>query len=98
MKTPHVHADLIKQWADGAEIEVYWDSDKMWSRTETPLWVETVKYRVKPQNEIRYGLWIPNEAKLYCNNKTKDPTDTVKITLNENKTKIIAIELLPTTE
>lgn len=98
MKTPHVHADLIKQWADGAEIEVYIQEENSWVLTNSPFWISNYKYRVKPQNEIRYGLWVPNEAKLYCTNKTKNPTDTVKITLNENKTKIIAIELLTTTE
>jgi len=46
---PHVHADLIKAWADGAEIEVrsdyYADS---WATTSEPRWYIDRVYRIKP--------------------------------------------------
>lgn len=47
MGTPHVHAELIKAWADGAEIE-YW-TEKGWSDTDLPCFLPNVKYRIKPK-------------------------------------------------
>ena len=47
MKTPHKHAELIKAWADGDEIEVL-DHDKWWS-VPSPFWTEERQYRIKPE-------------------------------------------------
>lgn len=46
---PHKHAELIKAWADGAEIQ-FFDDDftKRWEDTKDPVWSETTQYRVKP--------------------------------------------------
>ena len=52
----HVHADLIKEWADGAEIEAL-DYDNNWKKTTKPIWYENVKYRIKP-------IPVPNVVKL----------------------------------
>lgn len=46
--TPHVHCDLIKAWADGAEIEVNLP-DKGWVSAENPHWVHLYKYRIKQE-------------------------------------------------
>ena len=48
MKTPHKHAELIKAWADGAEIE-YYDTDAQWRTVSDPTWVKERSYRVKPE-------------------------------------------------
>ena len=43
----HKHAELIKAWADGAEIQVYkphWDE---WHDCQTPIW-DSDEYRLKP--------------------------------------------------
>jgi hypothetical protein len=43
---PRKHAELIKAWADGAEIEsLFGDS---WEEIENPHWFEEQKYRIKP--------------------------------------------------
>jgi len=59
MKTPHIHAELIKAWADGAAIEVRGDYE--WNETEQPVWLDDLKYRIKPEpkpNVVRYlSLW-----------------------------------------
>lgn len=44
---PHKHAELIKAWADGAEIE-YLDGD-IWMRTSDPSWSIHCVYRIKPE-------------------------------------------------
>lgn len=49
MKNPRKHADLIKAWADGAEIEYFSEMRQEWSDIETPSWDETTKYRIKPE-------------------------------------------------
>ena len=52
MKTPHKHAELIKAWADGAEIECRrtggWDVAKTWEGTPHPTWALDIEYRIKP--------------------------------------------------
>jgi hypothetical protein len=43
---PHKHAELIKAWADGAEIQLWW-ADK-WVDSENPNWGGEI-YRIKPK-------------------------------------------------
>lgn len=48
---PHKHAELIKAWADGAEIQLL-DDNGIWMdfrEGDTPAWNPEYKYRVKPQ-------------------------------------------------
>lgn len=47
MKTPHKHADLIKAWADGAEIQA--KSDNVWLDCRHPEWWPNSEYRIKPE-------------------------------------------------
>ena len=49
MRTPHKHAELIKAWADGATSQYYCIHAEKWITTETPLWGENTKYRIKPE-------------------------------------------------
>ena len=49
MKTPHKHADLIKAWADGAEIEYWQPVMRQWLTNSTPKWYEDTLYRIKPE-------------------------------------------------
>ena len=44
---PHRHAQLIKAWADGAQIE-YWDFKGDWVEVSNPCW-EMEMYRIKPE-------------------------------------------------
>ena len=48
MNKPHVHAELIKAWADGAEIE--YNSGGSWnSCVGGPCWGRNTLYRIKPE-------------------------------------------------
>lgn len=48
-KQPHKHAEIIKAWADGAEIEVrYPNEGNLWRDCPNPLWSRVHEYRVKP--------------------------------------------------
>jgi hypothetical protein len=44
---PHKHAELIKAWADGAEIEC--KDCGAWYYAKDPRWQEDMEYRIKPE-------------------------------------------------
>ena len=46
---PHKHAELIKQWADGAEIEWRHFGEEVWWPAKTPSWNISCEYRIKPE-------------------------------------------------
>lgn len=50
MKKPHKHAELIKAWADGAEIQ-YKSAAGIWCDFENPIWDKDIKYRIKPESK-----------------------------------------------
>jgi hypothetical protein len=50
---PHKHAEVIKAWADGAEIECRRNKHLAWvSAPSHPAWLLDVEYRVKPLREF----------------------------------------------
>ena len=64
---PHKHAELIKAWADGAEIQ--WNCQGTWCN-DAPIWDEDMEYRIKPkQPVVRWqcaykksdGRWLETE-------------------------------------
>ena len=48
MSIPHTHAELIKAWADGYEIEAYNPERDTWITVPEPGWFADIEYRVKP--------------------------------------------------
>lgn len=44
----HKHAELIKQWADGATIQMLLSDDDGFADCANPQWLNGVVYRVKP--------------------------------------------------
>ena len=54
MGTPHVHAEVIRAYANGAEVE-YFDG-KIWRYIKTPIFYEDYKFRVKPRT-FPIGEW-----------------------------------------
>lgn len=53
---PHKHAELIKAWADGAEIQALGGTfnksgqiEECWVDDPNVLWHEHIKYRIKPE-------------------------------------------------
>ena len=50
-KKPHVHAALIKAWADGAHIQRKFPMDSEWEDCESPSWTQTTEYRIKPEKK-----------------------------------------------
>jgi hypothetical protein len=50
---PHVHAELIKAWADGAEIEYKNNWSGTWDLTLNPAWDTSAEYRLKPKKIVK---------------------------------------------
>lgn len=44
---PHKHAELIKEWANGAEIETFSKRTKCWITARKPTWDVRSEYRIK---------------------------------------------------
>jgi hypothetical protein len=58
MGKPHKHAELIKAWADGADIQQRYDSGEEWQAIgQFPSWAENFDYRIKPKT-VRYRLYV----------------------------------------
>lgn len=66
MGTPHKHAEIIKAWADGAEIEMRSQlvCSNKWLACPQPEWRVGFEYRIKPPVKT-YGE-IAREAWYVC--------------------------------
>lgn len=71
MGTPHMHAAVIKAWADGAEIQVL-QAGGVWVdfKNYTPTWNPDKEYRVKPQpvksgGYKRYLSWCMGKPAVF---------------------------------
>lgn len=54
---PHKHAELIKAWADGAEIQYRLSPEEEWKYMESPLWWDCNEYRIKPKQPVVRWQW-----------------------------------------
>lgn len=103
MGEKHIHADVIKAWADGKDIEYSYDGTS-WYYTEGPTWTESVKYRVREEavyKEFEGIIWMnkqydsfkPYPVLLVHNDFSAQPTDT-KVKLKFKNDKLVSIEIV----
>jgi len=58
----HVHYNVIKAWAEGAEIQLQ-NTKGEWRTVEPPAWDKNTNYRVKPTpNIVSLKLCIKQEG------------------------------------
>ena len=101
---PHVHAEVIKAWADGAKIEYFSNNKNCWCNTECPLWTETTEYRVKPEPKpdniyfsnvyasiVGSGFNTIEEAKKSSNGTT---AGVIKIVIDGETKKLKSVEIV----
>jgi hypothetical protein len=58
---PHKHAELIKAWAEGAEIEVKVTEGSEWKTfigNETPSFDVRFEYRIKPESKPDWCMYL----------------------------------------
>ena len=92
MNKPHKHAELIKAWADGAEIEFKGYSRK-WEDVERPVWSEWDEYRLKPAPKEIIQLHEYLEGSVIFSLKGY-PHQEVKWTIDPETNKILKVELV----
>lgn len=76
-KQPHIHADVIHAWADGAQIQYReGPTDPAgWEDTATPSFAPLSEYRVKPDNAVKkYRVIITIEGPFI----TKEEAEIVR--------------------
>jgi len=103
MKTPRKHAELIKAWADGAEIEVKTFAGN-WNSLENIGWHPNNEYRIKPEPkpDVVLYAWVDEFKGIdfysvdLCGNfnQTQFDTDNLKLTFNGETNKLIKAEVI----
>lgn len=58
-KKPHVHAEVIKAWADGATVQARRKGSE-WRTAVHPRWYTCIEYRVKPEPVVRWQWAVAN--------------------------------------
>jgi hypothetical protein len=66
MKKPHIHAEVIRAYADGETIQYFDNINVDWFYASYPEFHEEIKYRVKPKQEYpKIELTIQEIYKSY---------------------------------
>jgi hypothetical protein len=93
---PRKHAELIKAWADGAEIETL-ACDGKWHLRPCPEWYESCQYRIKPQPKpdlriLQNVLYAPGEG-LYIH-EANDETANLKLVFDGSTNQLKSAEVI----
>jgi hypothetical protein len=80
---PHEHAELIKAWADGAEIEYFDGTRSEWRdcTDNSPIWHKGTSYRIKPASitlKIPRPVLVNLERDLYISFRFESVEDAEK--------------------
>jgi hypothetical protein len=102
MKTPHKHAELIKAWADGAEIEYRTCPENPWELILDPGWDGRGEYRIKPEPKpdvVKYvQTWVdvkgPNLTVFFSDVFVKCTISNLNLTFDGETGKLKAAEML----
>jgi hypothetical protein len=89
---PHVHAEVIKAWADGAEIEFRTAGNSNWEITEHPFWNADKQYRVKAKTVVKYhGIMQRTDGYEHMNHNTGYHAELSHVRYPDDRWKVIAI-------
>jgi hypothetical protein len=99
MKAPHKHAEVIKAWAEGAQIEVRVNSHWEWKAIEvffphlqSPAWYDYYEYRVKPEPkpDVVETYWVEAASATWDTERRHN----LKLTFSGETGKLKAAEVL----
>jgi len=82
----HYHAELIKAWADGAQIECL-NCHNKWVDCPEPFWLENVRYRIKGKDIVVFYTVSPTQFASTTNNFLAHPNLKLTFDCNTNKLK-----------
>jgi len=88
---PHIHAEMIKAWADGAQIECQ-SADGRWVTLPTLAWDALSKYRIKPDPDVVLYYCEPHLRNSGHESKYDD--DNLKVTFDGMTGKIKSAEVI----
>jgi hypothetical protein len=92
MKTPHKHAEVIKAWADGAEIEYFNTYYGCWMAMKTqPVWDEREKYRIKPEPKPDVVAYLEVRQVFSA---TQKPNHNLQVTFDGETGKLKSAEVI----
>ena len=97
MRKPHKHAELIKAWADGEDIEVYDLIQEDWVDCDYPKWHDDHEYRIKPEPKpdvVKYCSVIDGQQYLGGLTVAKYKNDNLKLTFDSETGALKAAEVL----
>lgn len=98
MNKPHLHAEVIKAWADGNEIEFRQATHHIWETTKNPSWNVNTEYRVKPKPKpkpktvVKYhGIMQGTDGYEHMNHNTGYHSELSHVRDQGDNWKVIAI-------
>lgn len=100
MKTPHKHAELIKAWADGAEIQFRYNANIPWSNVIGVCgWDKDCEFRIKPEPKPDSNLYYRAHDYVRSNGAstvvwTGDNGANLKLTFDGETGKLKSAEVL----
>jgi len=96
MKQPHKHAELIKAWADGAEIEFFDRYCSEWRDSPGPSWGEDNIYRIKlePKTDVVYETNVKYDFLGHRVNTTWGGFSNLKLTFDGETGTLKSAEVL----
>lgn len=98
MKKPHRHAELIKAWADGAEIQFRYNVNIPWSDVKGVCgWDEDCEFRIKPEPkpDVRFQLRADVDGlKTYVRTAEHWERENLQLTFDGETGKLKSAEVL----
>lgn len=84
MRTPHKHAELIKAWADGAEIQFRYNANIPWSNVIGVCgWDKDCEFRIKP--EPKPDVVLLRRVDLQCRPSNDFPSGYLSVGVWDNQ-------------
>jgi hypothetical protein len=105
-KKPHIHAELIKAWADGATIQhkAMLIGGSIWLDDKTPRFYNDIEYRIKPEIKPDFYAYAQMQCISHANedcfraaflsSKSSKKVDNVKFIFDGETRKLKSVELL----
>lgn len=92
MNKPHVHAEFIKAWADGAQIQAFYTKNKEWVDCPEPFWSEREQYRIKGKDTVVFCTVSPTQFTFILNAQLARPN--LKLTFDCDTNELKSAEVL----